>query len=81
MWKTCVATMPFSLPELMLNWVQTQIESGQYASASDYVRDLNLRDKQKHEQIAALQESITMGQESQEQNAAGCVLRICKHFY
>lgn len=46
MWKTCVATMPVSLPELMLNWVQTQIESRQYASASDYVRGLNLRDKQ-----------------------------------
>jgi len=55
-----------SLPELMRNWVQTQIESGQYASSSDYVRDLIRRDQQKREKVAALQEAITAGLESGE---------------
>ena len=59
-----MATMNISLPEPMRNWVQTQIESGQYASSSDYVRDLIRRDQQKREKIAALQEAITAGLES-----------------
>jgi antitoxin ParD1/3/4 len=38
-------TMTVSLPEPMKEWVEAQIRSGDYASASDYVRDLLRRDR------------------------------------
>ncbi len=34
-----------SVPDPMLDWVSRRIESGQYASMSDYVRDLIRRDQ------------------------------------
>ncbi|WP_421847651.1 type II toxin-antitoxin system ParD family antitoxin [Novosphingobium sp.] len=37
--------MNVSLPEPMREFVQQRIESGQYASVSDYVRDLIRRDQ------------------------------------
>ena len=40
-----MATMTVSLPEPMKEWVEAQIRSGDYASASDYVRDLVRRDR------------------------------------
>lgn len=40
-----MATMTVSLPDLMKEWVEAQIRSGDYASASDYVRDLVRRDR------------------------------------
>lgn len=40
-----MATMNISVPDPMREWVQTQIESGKYASVSDYVRDLIRRDQ------------------------------------
>ena len=35
-----MATMNISLPNTMKSWVETQVETGKYANASDYVRDL-----------------------------------------
>ena len=40
-----MATMTVSLPEPMKEWVEAQIRSGDYASVSDYVRDLVRRDR------------------------------------
>jgi antitoxin ParD1/3/4 len=37
--------MNVSVPESMRDWVQSRIESGEYASVSDYVRDLIRRDQ------------------------------------
>jgi len=37
--------MNVSLPEPMRDYVQNRIDSGQYASVSDYVRDLIRRDQ------------------------------------
>ncbi|HEY6434263.1 MAG TPA: type II toxin-antitoxin system ParD family antitoxin [Acetobacteraceae bacterium] len=35
-----MATMTVSLPDPMKDWIEAQIGRGEYASASDYVRDL-----------------------------------------
>jgi antitoxin ParD1/3/4 len=40
-----MASMNISLPEPLRDYVQERIDSGQYASASDYVRDLIRRDQ------------------------------------
>jgi len=40
-----MASMNVSVPESMREWVQSRIESGEYASVSDYVRDLIRRDQ------------------------------------
>ncbi|MBE7212983.1 MAG: type II toxin-antitoxin system ParD family antitoxin [Gluconacetobacter diazotrophicus] len=40
-----MASMNISLPDPMRDYVQDRIDSGQYASASDYVRDLIRRDQ------------------------------------
>jgi antitoxin ParD1/3/4 len=40
------------------------VESGQYASVSDYVRDLILRDQENAEQRAALVAALVEGEES-----------------
>jgi len=59
-----VATMNVSLPDPMKAWVEAQAESGRYANASDYVRDLIRRDQERLEKTAALQALITEGLES-----------------
>jgi antitoxin ParD1/3/4 len=40
-----MASMNISLPDPMRDYVQDRIDRGQYASASDYVRDLIRRDQ------------------------------------
>ncbi|MEW6429853.1 MAG: type II toxin-antitoxin system ParD family antitoxin, partial [Thermodesulfobacteriota bacterium] len=35
-----MATLNISLPDSMRAWIDVQIDSGQYANASDYIRDL-----------------------------------------
>lgn len=59
-----MATMNVSLPNPMKDWVETQVKSGQYGNASDYVRDLIRRDQQDREQIKILQQAISKGIES-----------------
>jgi len=39
-----MATMNISLPEQMKVWVEECVQSGRYANASDYVRDLIRKD-------------------------------------
>lgn len=40
-----MASMNISLPDPMRDYVQDRVDRGQYASASDYVRDLIRRDQ------------------------------------
>ena len=61
---TQAATMNVSLPSVMKSWVETQVKSGQYGNASDYVRDLIRRDQNEHNKIKILQQAITQGMES-----------------
>lgn len=35
-----MATLNISLPNEMRDWIDSQIKSGRYANASDYIRDL-----------------------------------------
>jgi antitoxin ParD1/3/4 len=35
-----MATLNISLPDEMRQWIDSQVSSGRYANASDYVRDL-----------------------------------------
>ncbi len=53
--------MNVSLPDPMKAWVEAQAESGRYANASDYMRDLIRRDQERAERTAALQLLITEG--------------------
>ncbi len=40
-----MATMNVSVPDPMRDWIQSRIESGRYATVSDYVRDLIRKDQ------------------------------------
>lgn len=42
-----MATMTISLPDPMKDWIEAQIKEGEYASTSDYVRDLVRRDRER----------------------------------
>lgn len=61
-----MATMNLSLPDPMKAWVEAQAESGRYANASDYVRDLIRKDQDRANKLDALQRLITEGMESGE---------------
>lgn len=56
-----MATMNVSIPDPMKDWVQGQIETGKYANASDYVRDLIRRDQEKAE---VLRQALLEGKRS-----------------
>lgn len=56
-----MATMNVSLPDRMKEWVETQAESGRYANASDYVRDLIRRDQERNDKIATMQRLVDEG--------------------
>ena len=51
-----MATMTVSLPDPMKDWIEAQIRQGDYASVSDYVRDLVRRDRDRREQELTLHE-------------------------
>ena len=51
-----MATMTVSLPDPMKDWIEAQIRQGEYASASDYVRDLVRRDRARREQEFTMNE-------------------------
>lgn len=59
-----MATMNISLPDPMRNWVQDRVSEGQYASGSDYVRDLIRQDQSRRAKIEAMQQAVTEGLES-----------------
>jgi antitoxin ParD1/3/4 len=62
--EAAVASMNVSLPDPMRDWVQNRIDSGQYASVSDYVRDLIRRDQAVNDERDALVAALIEGEES-----------------
>ena len=56
-----MATMNVSLPDPMKDWVEAQTQTGRYANASDYVRDLIRRDQERADKIAQMQRLIDEG--------------------
>lgn len=59
-----MATMNISLPESMRDWVENRLQSGLYASNSDYIRDLIRKDQQQTQKLATMQAAIAAGLES-----------------
>ena len=57
-------SMNISLPELMKDWVEAQIATGNYASASDYVRDLIRDHREYREKREVLIQALIEGEES-----------------
>jgi antitoxin ParD1/3/4 len=51
-----MATMTVSLPDSMKDWIEAQIRRGDYASVSDYIRDLVRRDRDRREQAPPLRD-------------------------
>lgn len=63
-----MATMTISLPDPMKDWIEAQIKQGEYASTSDYVRDLVRRDRERRAHpeltLADLQRIVADSRES-----------------
>ena len=59
-----MASMNVSLPDPMRDWVQNRIDSGQYATVSDYVRDLIRRDQVIADERTALVNALIEGEQS-----------------
>ncbi len=59
-----MATMNFSLPDPIKDWVEAQTKTGSYSNASDYVRDLIRRDQERADKLAELQKLIDEGMAS-----------------
>jgi antitoxin ParD1/3/4 len=57
-----MASMNVSVPDPMRDWVEQRIGSGQYASVSDYVRDLIRRDQAQAEAHQALVAALIEGE-------------------
>jgi len=57
-----MATMNVSLPDGMRAWVEDRTKSGDYANASDYIRDLIRHDKERREALMlAIQDGLNSG--------------------
>lgn len=59
-----MASMNVSVPDPMRDWVQQRIDTGQYASVSDYVRDLIRRDQIQADEQEALIAALIKGEKS-----------------
>ena len=57
-------SMNISLPDSMKDWVEAQVDGGNYASASDYVRDLIRKDREHRGRREALLQALIEGEES-----------------
>ena len=56
-----MASVTISLPDPMKVWVEEQADTGRYANASDYVRDLIRRDQERLAKLGDLQRLIDEG--------------------
>lgn len=56
-----MASMNVSLPDPMKAWVEAQADTGRYANASDYVRDLIRRDQERLTKLGELQRLVHAG--------------------
>ena len=61
-----MATMNISLPDPMKLWVESQIKTGHYSNASDYVRDLIRRDQDSKDRREMLLRALIAGEASGE---------------
>jgi antitoxin ParD1/3/4 len=59
-----MASMNVSVPDPMRDWVEQRIGSGQYASVSDYVRDLIRRDQAQADAHQVLVAALIEGENS-----------------
>ena len=59
-----MATMNISLPDAMKAWVETQVKTGKYANASDYMRDLIRRAQRYEHGREELIQALIEGEES-----------------
>lgn len=50
-----MATMNVTLPDTMIAWIDQCARSGQYSDASDYLRELIVRDQQRAAKITRMQ--------------------------
>jgi antitoxin ParD1/3/4 len=46
-----VATLNISLPDAMREWIDAQVKAGEYANASDYIRDLVRHDQRDRDSV------------------------------
>jgi antitoxin ParD1/3/4 len=46
-----MATLNVSLPDAMREWIDAQVQAGEYANASDYIRDLIRHDQRERDAI------------------------------
>ena len=46
-----MATLNISMPDAMREWIDAQIKAGEYANASDYIRDLIRRNQREREAL------------------------------
>ena len=46
-----MATLNISLPGSMREWIDSQVSGGEYANASDYIRDLVRHDQRQRETL------------------------------
>ncbi|MCP4185061.1 MAG: type II toxin-antitoxin system ParD family antitoxin [Hyphomicrobiales bacterium] len=53
-----MAIMNISLPETMKKWVNSQIKTGRYGDASDYMRDLIRRDQDQLSKISEIRAQL-----------------------
>ena len=58
-----MATLNISLPDAMRTWIDAQVGTGEYANASDYIRDLVRHDQRERE---ALRLALIEGEQSGE---------------
>ncbi|MDN5849709.1 MAG: type II toxin-antitoxin system ParD family antitoxin [Nitrococcus sp.] len=70
-----MATMTVSLPDPMKDWIEAQTRTGEYASSSDYVRDLVRRDREQKDRLGALRKLID------EAEASGVNLRTLDEIF
>jgi antitoxin ParD1/3/4 len=56
--------MNVSLPDPMKTWVESQIKTGHYSNASDYVRDLIRRDQEYQSKREVLIKALIAGENS-----------------
>ncbi len=59
-----MATMNVSLPDAMKDWVEDRVGTGQYANASDYVRDLIRMDQKRNDAHAEFERMVQEGIDS-----------------
>jgi antitoxin ParD1/3/4 len=59
-----MASLTISVPGALHDWVESRVEAGTYADASDYVCDLIRRDRAEAEENASIAAALAEGEAS-----------------